>query len=165
MGRAHNFGNDWYTCFFLCLKQQFQSFGLKPLKVIWRSSRLKCATTKKLCSACFNSLGNFNNLVAAFYRTRACNKSKVSSTNFYTAYINDCIFRMELSVCLFIWFTDSCNRFNNIKPLEQVNINFSCITNESKNSLIITFGKMNLKSLRLKPFNKIVNLLLTYTRF
>ena len=111
------------------------------------------------------SLGNFDNLVAAFYRTRACNKSKVSATNFYTANINNSIFRMELSVCLFIWFTDSCNRFNNIKSLEQVNINLCCITNQSKNGFIITFRKMNLKSLFLKPFNQIVNLFLTYTRF
>ena len=148
---THKFGNNGQSCSFFSFQKKFQSFRFQSLKIIGGRTRFESAAPEQVGSGVANPLRDTDNLIVVFHGTGTRDQAEVSAADFDAGGIHYRILRMEFPVALLKWLADGLDRQNHIETLQQIYIQLTCISHQSKDSIFVSFRNMDFNTLCFKP--------------
>ena len=125
--RGHQFGNDRQARRFLSQFQQTQTFQFQSLEAVWGCARLEGSTAEEVSACRFCALRDADDLFFTFNGTRPCDHSEVSITDTLSVNFDDCIVRMEFTVCFFVRLLNFQHAFDDMMLLDGVHRYFRSV--------------------------------------
>ena len=83
----------------------------------------------------------------------------MSAADLVSRYLDYAVFGMEFAVCVFVGLRYAGYVFDYPEALDEVDIDFACIADQSENRLVFAFAFVNVYPEGCKPCNKIFKLL------
>ena len=151
---VHYLGNDGEPRFAFSLDQKLYPFALQALEIVGRGAGLERAAAKHGRACRFYLSCNAQKLLLALDRARSCHNGKYVAANTGIAHLDYTVIGVELAVCALKRLGYTLYGFNDVKTDKKILVNAAGVTHKTDYSLIVTLGKMHLKTLRLDPVGK-----------